>query len=74
MDTTTKAGLDPFKSVSKKVAYEAAEATAEFIGNEMYDKILKPVAEIIIPPKQKRNIEWIKTSITKMVHYEISTF
>ena len=71
MDTTTKAGLDPFKSVSKKVAYEAAEATAEFIGNEMYDK---PVAEIIIPPKQKRNIEWIKTSITKMVHYEISTF
>ena len=48
MDTTTKAGLDPFKSVSKKVAYEAAEATAEFIGNEMYDK---PVAEIIIPPK-----------------------
>ena len=71
MDTTTKAGLDPFKSVSKKVAYEAAEATAEFIGNEMYDK---PAAEIIIPPKQKRNIEWIKTSITKMVHYEISTF
>ena len=74
MDTTTKAGLDPFISVSKKVAYEAGEATAEFIGNEMYDKILKPVAEIIIPPKQKRNIEWIKISITKMVHYEISTF
>ena len=35
-------GLDVLKTTSKKVAHKAAEATGEFIGNKIADKILKP--------------------------------
>ena len=34
-------GLDTLKTASKKVIYKAAEATGEFIGNKIADKIAK---------------------------------
>ena len=41
MDTATITGLDALKIASKKVAQKAAEATGEFIGNKIADKIMK---------------------------------
>ena len=32
-------GLDSLKTASKKVVHKAAEATGEFIGNKMADKL-----------------------------------
>ena len=75
--------LDSLKIASKKVTPKAAEATGEFIGKKITDKIVKPkhvidenlrnVAEIIIPPeKREKNIKQIKTSIIKLEHYKIS--
>ena len=59
-------GLDALKTASKKVVDEAAEATGEFIGNKIADKIVKPkhvidenprnVEEIIIPPEKREEI------------------
>ena len=75
-------GLDALKSASKKVVHKAAEATGEFIGRKIVDKIVKPkhiidknlrnVEEIIIPSeKRRKNIKQIKRSIIKMEHYKI---
>ena len=42
LDTATKTKLDAPKTASKKVVHKAAEATGEFIGNKIADKIEKP--------------------------------
>ena len=42
LDTATKTGLDSLKTVSKKAVFEATEATDEFLGNKITDKIIKP--------------------------------
>ena len=49
-----------------KVAHKAAEATAEFIGNKITDKMLKPkplpnansrnVEEVVVPPEKRDEI------------------
>ena len=73
------AGLDLLKTTSKKVNHKATEATDEFIGNKIADKIVKTkpvnneysrnVKEIIIQPdKTRRIIKRIKTSTTKIEH------
>ena len=60
MDAATKAGLDALNTATKKVAHEAAEATREFIGNKISNKIVKldensrNFEEIIIPPEKKK--------------------
>ena len=41
LDTATKARLDVLKPATKKVAHKAAEATGEFIGNKITEKIVK---------------------------------
>ena len=35
-------GVDALKTASKKVVHKATEATGEFIGNKIANKILKP--------------------------------
>ena len=60
------AGLDAFKSASRKVVHKAAEATDEFLGNKIADKIVKPkhvidenprnFEEIIISPEKREEI------------------
>ena len=51
--------LNALKFASKKVGYKEAEATCEFIGNEIADKIVKPdenlrdVEEIIVTPEKR---------------------
>ena len=63
-------GLDALKTSPKKAVHKAAEATSEFIGYNVADKIAKPkhvtvenlqnVEEIIISPeKKRRNIKRI---------------
>ena len=47
-------GLDALKTDSKKVVHEVAEATGEFIGNKIADKIVKPKHVIDENP---RNVE-----------------
>ena len=47
-------GLDALKTASKKVVHEVAEATGEFIGNKIADKIVKPKHVIDENP---RNVE-----------------
>ena len=42
LDTAAKTGLDALKTASKKVVHKGAEATGEFIVNEIPDKIVKP--------------------------------
>ena len=66
LDTATKTGLDALKTASKKLVHKAAEATGEFIGNKIADKITKrkpvpdensgDVEEIIIPPENREEI------------------
>ena len=66
MDTATKTGQDCRKNCYQKVYHKAAEATAEFIGNKIADKIvkLKPVSdmnsrnveEILIPQEKREKI------------------
>ena len=66
MDTDTKVGLHALETVTKKVAHKATEATGEFIGNKIADKIGKPkaapnekwrdVKEIVIPPEKQEEI------------------
>ena len=63
MDTATKTALDKLKTASEKIAHKAAEATGEFIGNKIADKIVKPkpasdenlrnVEEIIFSTREK---------------------
>ena len=38
-DTTTKTGIDPAKTASKRVVQKTVEATRNLIGNEIADKI-----------------------------------
>ena len=72
-------GLDLLKTAFEKVNHKATEATDEFIGNKIADKIVKTkpvnneysrnVEEIIIQPdKTRRNIKRIKTSTIKVEH------
>ena len=59
-------GLQTLKTASKKVVYKAVEATGEFIGNKIPDKIVKQKAvidensrnieEIIVPPEKREEI------------------
>ena len=42
LDTAAKTGLDALKTASQKVVHKAAEATGDFIGNKIVDKIVKP--------------------------------
>ena len=55
-------GLNALKTASKKIVHKAVEATGEFIGNKITDKIVKPnenprkVEEIIIPPENWKEI------------------
>ena len=66
LDTTAETGLDPLKTVPKKVVHKAAEATGNFTGNKIADKIDKPklvsgkksidAEEIIIPPEKREEI------------------
>ena len=66
MDTAAKTGIDAPKTATKKVAHIAAEATCEFIGNKIADKIVKPkpvpdensrnAKEIVIPPEKRQEI------------------
>ena len=39
MDTATKTGIDAAKTVSRRVFQKTAEATEDFIGNKIADKI-----------------------------------
>ena len=48
--------VDALKSASKKLGHKAAEATSEFLGNKIADKIVKPVEKIIIPPEKREEI------------------
>ena len=41
LDTASKAILDTLKTASKTVVHKAAEATGEFIGNKLANKIAK---------------------------------
>ena len=62
-DIATKTGLNALKTASKKVVHKAAEATGEFIGNKIADKIVKPksvadanstnIEEVIIPSEKR---------------------
>ena len=66
LDTATKTRLDALKTASKKVVYKAAEATGEFMGSKVAEKILKAklvleansrdIEEIIIPPEEREKI------------------
>ena len=59
-------GLDDLKTVSKKTVHKPAEATGEFIGNKIANKIVKTkhaidgnprnFIEIIIPPETREEI------------------
>ena len=50
------AGLDALKTASKKEIHKAAEATAEFIGNKIADKIVKPKHAIDVNPENVEEI------------------
>ena len=67
MDTTTKTGIDPAKTASKRVVQKTAEATGDLIGNKIADKITsiaktnekektKEIEEIYIPPEKMQHI------------------
>ena len=52
-------GLDSLKTASKTMVYKAAEATSEFIGNKIANKIVKTlrnIEEIIIPLEKREEI------------------
>ena len=44
LDTAAKTRLNDLKIVPKKVVHKAVEATGEFIGNKIADKIVKTKA------------------------------
>ena len=52
LDTNERTGLDPLKTVTNK----AAEATAEFIGNKIANKVIKPK---VMTDENSRNVEKI---------------
>ena len=81
LDTATKTRLHALKTASKKVVYEAAEATGEFMGNKVAEKILKAklvlevnsrdIEEIIIPPEEREKILMELRRVLKIEHYSI---
>ena len=66
MDGATKTKINALKTASKKLICKAAEATGEFLGNKIANKIVKQkpvtdensrnVEEIIIPPEKREEI------------------
>ena len=58
--------VDALETVFEKVVHEKAEATGDFIGDKIADKIVKPkpvsdansrnVEEIVIPPERREDI------------------
>ena len=67
MDIASKTGIDAAKTASKRVVRKTAEATGDFIGNKIADKITsvgkskkdgkrKKVEEIYIPPENWQQI------------------
>ena len=56
LDTATKKELDALKTAPKKVVQIAAEATGEFLGNKITDKIVKPNH---VNGENSRNVEKI---------------
>ena len=65
MYTATKTGIDAAKTPSKKVVQKAAEATGDWIGNEIADKITSvgkskeetnKTEEIYILPEKRQHI------------------
>ena len=60
--TARNTGLDATKTASKKLVHKAIEATGEFIGNKIAEKIVKPdanlkiVEEINVPPEKREEI------------------
>ena len=61
MDNATKTGIDAAKTASKRVVQKTAEATGDFIGNKIADKITsigkpKEIEEIYIPPEKRQQI------------------
>ena len=65
MDTATKTGIDAAKTASKMVVQKTPEATGDFTGNKIADKITslgkskektKKVEEIYVPPEKRQQI------------------
>ena len=65
MDTATKTGIDAEKTASKRVVQNTPEATGDFTGNKIADKITslgkskektKKVEEIYVPPEKRQQI------------------
>ena len=67
IDTSTKTGIYPAKTASKRVAQKTVEATGDVIGNEIVDETTsvgkskeddktKKVEEIYIPPEKRQQI------------------
>ena len=62
----TKAGLDALKTATKKVVHKISDATVEFIGNKIADKIVnskaapdvnsRNVEKIFFPPEKRKEI------------------
>ena len=67
-------GLVATKNATKIVVQKAAEATIEFIGNKIGNKIvkIKPITDYYSTRRRRRNIKQINKSITKMERYKIS--
>ena len=56
LDAATKARPDTLKTASKKAVYQTPNATGEFIGNKIADKIVKAKS---VPDENSRNVEEI---------------
>ena len=67
MDTATKTGIDAAKTAYKRIVQKIAEATGDFIGSKIADKIAsigKPkekqktnkIEEIYTPPEKRQQI------------------
>ena len=66
LDAAIKAELDTLKTVSKKVDDKTTDATGEFIGNKIADKVVKPkfvvdenlrgVKVVVLPPEKREEI------------------
>ena len=67
-------GLVATKNATKIVVQKTAEATIEFIGNKIGNKIvkIKPITDYYSTRRRRRNIKQINKSITKMERYKIS--
>ena len=54
LDTSAKIELDALKTVPKRVAHKTAEATGEFTGNKIADRIVKVKPAI---DEKSKNVE-----------------